>query len=424
MNEQSHSSEFDAIVVGSGPSGATIARELSKGKKRVLILERGGNAKVQEGSLATAGIFSAVSVSDNLVAPRAFTTGGTTSLYFAIADFPPLDKFQALGVDLSGAVEDAKRELPLSVIPDELLGSQSLRLRQSAMDCGYPWPKSSMLIDLAKCADGYTPDAKWNARSYVEEAVQNGATLVNRARVLKVLSANQSAVGVEYEVRKSKKEVEVRKAYAPKVVLSAGSAASPIILRDSGIRSVLNNGFYCHPGFGLFGYVPGLKAGKSFVASMGPVLEDNIGVGDANFPRKLFKMFMLSSRQWIRAFRHASSIGIGVMVKEGLGGGLREDGRYYKQFTAEDQSKLKRGEEIARQILQRAGAKDIFKSQPAASHIGGTIRIKEHLSSNLETEIRNLHVCDGSVIPADVKIAPSFTLICLGKYLAGRLLAH
>ncbi len=420
MNRQS-SSEFDAIVVGSGPAGATIARELSRRNRKVLILERGGNTAVKEGSVATASILSTVSVSDDLVAPRAFTTGGTTALYFAVADFPPLDVFLKHGIDLAKEVEEAKSALPLAIVPDELLGEQSLRLRQSAMDLGYPWPKSAMMVDLEKCKDGYRADAKWTAREYVEEAVANGATLINRARALKVLSDNGRAIGVEYEVRKSKKEVEVHQVFGEKIILAAGGAASPMILRDSGIKSVVGSGFYCHPGFGLFGLVPGLKARDSFVASMGPVLEGNIGVGDANFPRAFYRMFMLGGRRWIRAFRHANSIGVGVMVKEELGGGLGETGGYYKPITPEVLEKLKRGEEISRRILQHAGAKHIFKSPPAASHIGGSIRFNEHIDHNMETEYRNLHVCDGSVIPVDVKLSPTFTLICLGKYLANRL---
>jgi hypothetical protein len=38
---------FDAIVVGTGPGGATVARELSKRGKKVLVLERGSGKPIQ-----------------------------------------------------------------------------------------------------------------------------------------------------------------------------------------------------------------------------------------------------------------------------------------------------------------------------------------------------------------------------------------
>ncbi len=39
--------DFDAIVVGTGPGGATVARELSKRGKKVLVLERGSGKPIQ-----------------------------------------------------------------------------------------------------------------------------------------------------------------------------------------------------------------------------------------------------------------------------------------------------------------------------------------------------------------------------------------
>jgi choline dehydrogenase-like flavoprotein len=420
LDTQTNNKEFDAIIVGSGPAGATAARELSKRKKRVLILERGADTPLKEG-VRLASIVNNVSVSDNLETSRAFTTGGTTAVYFAVADYPPLETFLSLGIDLSGELEEAKRELPLAVLPDELLGAQAKRIRESALELGYPWKKVTMLVDLSKCASGYTYEAKWNARSYLNDAVEEGATLINRARVLKVLVEKNRAVGVEYKLQKGKEGFEVCQAFGTRIILAAGAAASPIILKDSGIKNVTNNGFYCHPGFAVFGMVSGLKAGENFVGSMVAKLDDDIDVGDANFARTFYRMLMLGSRRFIRAFFHSRSIGVGVIVKEGLGGGLQEDGRYYKQLKKEDLQKLEKGAEMARQIIQNAGGKHIFKSFLAASHIGGVIRIKEHIDETLQTEYSNLHVCDGSVIPENAKVSPTLTLICLGKYLANRL---
>jgi choline dehydrogenase-like flavoprotein len=421
LDKQPYDKEFDAIIVGSGPSGASIARELSKRKKRVLILERGGEAPLKEGSLATASILNAVSVSDNLATTRAFTTGGTTAVYFAVADSPPLEAFLSLGIDISRELEEAREELPLATLPDELLGVQAKKVRDSALELGYPWNKNTMFVDLSKCASGYSYEAKWNARSYLQEAVKEGATLISRARVLKALVEKNRAIGVEYKFQKGKKAFEIRQAFGTKIILAAGATASPIILRASGMKNVATSGFYCHPSFAVFGAVSGLKAGENFIASMGAKLEDDIGLGDANPARAFYRMFMLGNRRFIRAFFHSKSIGVGVMVKEGLGGALQEDGRYYKQLKKEDLRKLEKGEKIARQIIQNAGGKHIFKSRLSAGHLGGAIRINEHIDNGLQTEYSNLHVCDGSVIPNNVKVAPTLTLICLGKYLANQL---
>ena len=109
------------------------------------------------------------------------------------------------------------------------------------------------------------------------------------------------------------------------------------------------------------------------------------------------------------------------MIHDGLGGELREDGRYHKELTSDDRARLEKGERLAREILEHAGGKSIFKSTLSSAHIGGAVRLNEDVDENLQTEVRNLHVCDGSIVPEDAKVAPALTLICLGKYLAGRL---
>jgi choline dehydrogenase-like flavoprotein len=421
VDNQLDGAEFDAIVVGSGPAGATIARELSKRRQRVLILERGADAPPGGGLRSAVSIVNTVPVGDNLATARAFATGGTTAVYFAVVDFPPLETFLSLGVDLSRALEEAKRELPLAVLPDELFGAQAIKVRDSALDLGYDWRKNPMLVDQSKCASGYTREARWTARQYVLEAVADGATLINRATVLKAIVEKKRAIGVEYKIQKGKKEFETRRAFGAKIILSAGATASPIILRDSGIRTIASGGFCFYPGFAVFGTVPGLKAGENFVGSMGAIVDEDMALGDANLASSLYRMFMIGRGRFIRAFRHSRSIGVGVSIKERLGGGLQEDGRYYKLLTKEDIGMLDKGEHLARQIIQNAGGKHIFKSPVSASHLGGVIRIKEHVDENLQTEYANLYVCDGSVLPESFRGAPTLTLICLGKYLANHL---
>ena len=423
MSAELRKNDYDAIVVGSGPGGATVARELSRRGQRVLILERGGNRPLNENMRTIATILNGVRVGDNLVMGRAFTTGGTTSVYLAVADPPPMETFRALGIDLEPHYAEAEKEVPLAVLPDELLPSQSIRLRESAETLGYPWPASTMLVDQSKCKNGYSYESKWTARKFIDDAVAHGATLVNGARATKVLSENGRVTGVEYRFQKSKKEFETRQARGAKVIVAAGGAASPILLRNSGIPNVADKGFYCHPNFMVCASISGLEGRKGFGGTMGTVVDGDIHVGDGNFSGTFYRMVMLGNKQWLRAFLPSRTIGVGVMVTEGIGGTLDENGRYHKELTGDDRAKLAKGEAVARRIIEKSGGKNVFKTSLSAAHLGGVIRIKEHVDSTLETEIRNLYVCDGSVIPETGYgiQTPTITLICLGKYLAGRL---
>jgi hypothetical protein len=75
---------------------------------------------------------------------------------------------------------------------------------------------------------------------------------------------------------------------------------------------------------------------------------------------------------------------------------------------------------MASEVVAKAGGKHICKSTLGAGRLGGTIRIHEHVDTNLQTEYANLYVCDGSVIPQNTH-APVLTLVCLGKHLAKHL---
>src|SRR5687768_4945469 len=249
---------YDVIVVGSGTSGATLARELCKQKKKVLLLERGGNKPLKETLGGLFSIFDEQPVGKKLKEPRAITTGGSTALYFGVAELPPVKAFQALGVDISKELEEARSELPLAELPDELIGDQSIRLKESALQLGYDWRKKLMLVDQAKCTSGYSYEAKWKARDFVNEAIGDGATLLNNALVQRIIFDHKKAIGVEYIIQRQPFQV-----YAERIVLAAGPLVSPVVLRDSGLRNIEGNGYYMDPSIGLIGSVRGLKGKES-----------------------------------------------------------------------------------------------------------------------------------------------------------------
>lgn len=418
--------DFDAIVVGSGTCGATIARELSKQKKKVLILERGEDIPLKENLRTIASIVNQVKLGDGrrLVAGRALTAGGSTGLYFGLVSHPDLDVFGALGIDLSPALDAVKKELPIGPLPDELLSEQELRLRDSARALGHAWQKRDMLVDVSKCTSGYSYESKWKAKRFLVEAIEHGAILITRATVHKILVEDNVAIGVEYKVKTGLFRSELRRVFGTKIVLAAGELASPQILRDSGIKGVGNRGFFCNPGYAIYGLVPGMKGTDGFGGNMGVACDDGIELGDGNISRILLRPMMLSGLNLKHFFAYRECIGIGVKVKDGLGGRLKEDGGFYKQFDKDDYAKLDKGKQVAIKILEKAGATNIIDfGLNSAGRVGGLIRIGDHLDANLETAYRNLHVCDGSVVPDEMRGPPAFTLVCLAKYLSQHLLS-
>lgn len=424
--EKEEAKNYDAIVVGSGPGGATVARELSQRKKKVLILEWGSNAPIK-GSLIQMvrfGTFPGRSllITDKtlLALVRGITTGGSSVMYYATAFDPPLEMLKSYGVDINKEVEEIKKELPIAPLADELVGPMAKRLMQSAKDLGYSWQKLPKFVyqdkcrpNCDKCNLGCPYGAKWNARMYVEEALQNGAELRNRAKVTKVLVDKERAIGVEY-----KKNGSTHTEYAQTIVVSAGGVGTPLVLRASGIKNAGYN-FFFDPLICVMGTVDDIKGGREFPMAAGIHMKDEGYVmTDMTVPRFMYMVFSAEVFRVNRLFSHSRTLQIMIKAKDSLGGRFTKRGGVRKSLADSDKAKLLRGSERAKEILEHAGARHIFKSWYLASHPGGTAKINDVVDSNLRTEYDNLYVCDCSVIPEEWGLPPTLTLIALGKRLA------
>jgi len=208
---------------------------------------------------------------------------------------------------------------------------------------------------------------------------------------------------------------------ARKIVLSAGSLVTPRLLIDCGIENIGDRGFFCKPARMVCGIVPGLGARDAFVGNQDIELPSGVSLGDGAMNSFLFKLVMLANLKWRHLFSYSKMLSLGILIYDSMSGAVRHDGGYYKKLSADEMSRLEAAEGIAVRILQNAGAQDIFRTKLMAGIPGGVLRVNEHLDENLQTRIGNLYVCDHSVM-SDVKITPTFTLICLAKRL-GRHLA-
>ena len=247
-----HGGELDAIVVGSGPGGATVARELTRRGRRVLIVERGGHAPVsgspwqafRELGLPGRSLFL---TGKAIAVVRGITTGGSSIYYYGTAFDPPVEMLRSYGIDVAAEVREAKSELEIAPLPPELIGPLGTRIMESARQLGLAWnPLPKFLrpdrFDGGPVMGFYeapTYDAKWNARMFVDEATEGGASLITHARVSRVLIEDGAAVGVEF-----KHAGRTERAFARTVIVAAGGIGSPLILRASGLERAGYEFFY------------------------------------------------------------------------------------------------------------------------------------------------------------------------------------
>ncbi|HPJ34298.1 MAG TPA: GMC family oxidoreductase N-terminal domain-containing protein [Spirochaetota bacterium] len=425
--------EYDVIVVGTGPGGASVAKELALNNKKVLILERGDFRPVTGTLLNTLprlGIpGKGVLFTNRMVAMvRAITTGGSSVYYYGTAFDPPENILKKYGITIKDEISEIQKEVPVNPLPDEWIGPMSRRIMESACDLGLNWRKLNKFIyndRLQERGNGSwgfmsAPNyqSKWNARMFIDTALASGADIVNYAKVTKVILEGNRAAGVEYRHNHKKK-----RAFAPVVVIAAGGIGTPVILRASGIKDA-GYDFFFDPLIAVMGTAGDITVRPEIPMSTGIVFpEEGYVMTDMWVPPVLYMANAASALKLHRLFSHRKTLQIMIKARDSLGGRLTDSGGVRKKIADADYGKLKHGRERAEKILKNAGAKDIYKGWVFAAHPGGTVKIGDLVDSSLQTEYKNLYVCDCSVIPEEWGLPPTYTLLALGKRLAKMLSA-
>ena len=422
--------KYDAIVVGTGPGGGTVARDLTvKSNKKVLMIEWGSNAPVTGTNLQGFGYIAvpgkSIYFTDGFLAlVRAITVGGSSIVFYATAYEPPYEYWEKYGINIRDEVAEVKQEVPIAPLKDELIGPMAKRIGESARALGHDWQKLNKFIyqdrcraACDKCDLGCPYHAKWNSRVFVKEATDKGATLFDSARADRVIIENKKATGVEF-TRHDKKYI----AHADNIVVAAGGIGSPQVLQRSGIGNAGSNFFY-DPLIAVFGTAKDIDGGHEVPMAMGQhMIDDGYLMTDMTLPWLIFDAFSAEVGRIDKWFQQKHQLTIMIKAKDSLGG--RINGNFIrKPFTLNERGKLLHGYERAKKILTNAGAKDIYKTWWIASHPGGTCKINDVIDSNLKTEYDNLYVCDCSVIPDEWGRPPVLSLLGLGKRLARHLAA-
>jgi choline dehydrogenase-like flavoprotein len=418
---------IDAIIVGSGPAGAMVARDLARRNWRVLLLEQGSAAPL-EGTLRQMAAMAAIPGkgafvnADGSLLVRGVTSGGSSAINFATAMAPPMPMFAKYGIDLEPALRSLQLEIPMAPRPDRLVGPMAARIAQAAQALGHDWRRLDKMILPDKCRAGCWRcvygcpfGAKWTARNLVDEAVAAGAELIADARAQRVVMKGERAVGVEF-VRHG----QVQQRFAGVIVLAGGGIGSPRLLHASGLGPA-RAAHFSDPVIAVMGTVDDVDGGAEVPMAAGMHLpEQGITLADMTLPRPMYQGFAAQAGRIDRLLAHRRTLTIMVKIRDEIGGAIGP--RWIsKSLQPADRARLREGVGLARRILAQAGARHVFNSVHFAAHPGGSVRIGAGVDGNLQTPTAGLFVCDASVIPEAWGLPPTVTLLCLGRRLAQHL---
>lgn len=425
--------EYDVVVVGSGPGGASAARELVKAKKKVVLLEWGTDSNWVGSHLAVLpkmDLKNALPLGHAMMI-RGITTGGSSLIYCGTATRPAAFIKEQTGIDLAPYADEFEEELGIGPLPERLVGDGARRMMEAAQALGMDWqllPKfinpEKCVRDCGECMLGCKRGAKWTSREFIRQAQQMGMELRTQVKVEEVLQENGTAVGVKGIGPEGPFTVR-----ASRVVLAAGGLGTPVILKRSGVEKA-GEGFFSDPLVFTYGLRPGQEKGSIYDIPMTAGTwqfweKEGYLMTDLAEPWMLQLASVAMKLRLDQAPNVTKILGIMTKVKDPISGTIDAQGNLRKELEPEVKKRLASGDAHAREILLKAGAtkSSLWTSPVKAAHPGGSAPIGKVVDKNLETPIKHCYVADASVVPDELGTPVVLLALCLGKYAASRILA-
>ncbi|MBI9077288.1 MAG: GMC family oxidoreductase [Desulfatibacillum sp.] len=434
--------DYEYIIVGTGPGGAPVARDLAKAGKKVLMVEKGPRHEKALGFpfgpriLEGGGLFCRSM--EGVFIARGITVGGSSMVYNGNVFNPPQKVFEQMGLDFLQEVEEVREEIGVRTLPshffDHCVGGK--RMIRAAEEMGIHFREQDKFIDPSKCKIGCDScmlgcprSAKWTTRAWVDQAVEYGAELKVSAPVEKILVEGGKAKGVVI------KGGDVFR--GDRVIVAAGGVGTPQILLKSGLKNV-GESFYMDPMDIVVAQAkePGEGAWKemSFTHAIEEFKEsDHFIIGNISAMAAIMTGFMrlnVMGKNFSRLPYAKRGMGLFVKLGDEHQGRVYENGKISKPLTDRDNKRMQRGVDLSKEILLKAGAapSSIAVGRGIGGHPGGTAAMGVVVDQDFMTQVRNLYVCDGSVLPQSPGVPPSLTILSMsrlfGKMLLGKVMAE
>ncbi len=485
----------DVVVVGSGASGSVVAHELQKAGQRVVVLEEGPRIDADEyGQMTVAeslrhmwrdgGMTVAAGIGDSpminvtmgrVVGGSSVVTGGvcfrTPESVLAswqrehgLPDYTPRNLDEAFAhVEKRIHVErvpEAMRSISTTLF-DRGLRKQGVQLEamhrntQGCHGCG-------------RCNFGCPEKAKLSVdRSYLPEAVANGADVVSHCLVEKVLSRGGRAVGVSGRLLNGRGGRPGGKltVHARRVVVACGAWHTPTVLRRSGVgkrSGALGKRMTLRPGFKLMArFDEKVEGWKGALQSAFSEAFEGRGITLTSVfipPSVVAATLPGIGPEHLRhadMVPHIAMFG-GIIHDEGAGTVHDVPGRepmVTYRMTKRDRARSRDIVRLMGEVYLDAGAREIFppilglpgglgpdefqrldldriplrRFEVTSQHPLGTARMgpdRKHAVVDTDGrafDLDELYVVDGSIVPTSLGVNPQLSIMALATRLAWRM---
>jgi len=419
--------KYDVILVGTGAAGNILAKELVAKDKKILILEKG---KYSKGIGKFKFLLNSYNFSKILKLPtrtiegvpvyQGVLAGGSAALSMMNAKVVLQKELLDLGVDISEEIEEIGDEYHVTPTEEKLYSSATKEIIKSAQKLGLNMKPMNKFLNNDKCtkcglcvygcayAAKYSSDKTFRKRKVREKTIFS-------ADVIRVLHEDNTVSGVEYI-----KDGKLKKVYAKQVILSSGAISTPQILMHSGIDAGKNLSLDMY--INVYGYSNSYN--QLDEPPMPVVSFDNLDKGFLIAPF-ISASYIVRSMEGLSVARFPKKglVGLMVKIKDDNTGFVSKEGKISKPITNLDREKLKIGTDIAKDILRGMGIKNhnISLSKIQGAHPLGTAAIGDVVDKNFETRIKNLFVCDASILPVAPGLPPKWTIMSLAKKLSKQI---